>query len=113
MPKKGAAGELVEGETENGVSLVPSAPPAHMSLSVVLEGDGDLLSLEPPTWTPDSQALSCTRCKAPFRCRTLVFAHHKFLLFVPVKAMRRHHKVQLCLLSCNCLLQMQLNKDRR
>ncbi|BDA51595.1 probable SH3 domain-containing YSC84-like protein 1 at C-terminar half [Coccomyxa sp. Obi] len=69
VPRKGVSGELLEGEAEkeNGVSLVPSAPPAHMSLSAVLEGDGDLLSLEPPTWVPDSHATSCNRCRAGFR----------------------------------------------
>lgn len=69
VPRKGVSGELLDGEDEEkGVSLVPSAPPAHMSLSAVLEGDGDLLSLEPPTWVPDSHATSCNRCKAGFRC---------------------------------------------
>lgn len=68
VPRKGVSGELLEGEDEEkGVSLVPSAPPAHMSLSAVLDGDGDLLSLEPPTWVPDSHATSCNRCKAGFR----------------------------------------------
>jgi hypothetical protein len=47
---------------------VPSAPPAHVSLSTLLEGEGDLLSLEPPVWVPDSHASTCSRCKAPFRC---------------------------------------------
>ena len=55
-------------EDEGGVSLVPSAPPAHLSLSTLLEGEGDLLSLEPPVWVPDSHANTCSRCKAPFRC---------------------------------------------
>ena len=55
-------------EDEGGVSLVPSAPPAHVSLSTLLEGEGDLLSLEPPVWVPDSHASTCSRCKAPFRC---------------------------------------------
>ena len=54
-------------EEEAGVSLVPSAPPAHVSLSALLEGEGDLLSLEPPVWVPDSHASACTRCKQPFR----------------------------------------------
>jgi len=49
------------------VSLVPTAAPAHVSLSTLLEGEGDLLSLEPPVWVPDSHACSCTRCKLPFR----------------------------------------------
>lgn len=56
------------GEEADGViSLVPTAPPAHVSLSTLLEGEGDLLSLEPPVWVPDSHACSCTRCKLPFR----------------------------------------------
>lgn len=55
-------------EEEGGVSLVPSAPPAHVSLTSLLEGEGDLLSLEPPVWIPDSHASTCTRCKLPFRC---------------------------------------------
>ena len=49
------------------MSLVPTAPPAHVSLSALLEGEGDLLSLEPPVWVPDSHASACTRCKQPFR----------------------------------------------
>jgi hypothetical protein len=67
VPKKGANGESEGTQTENGVSLVPTAPPAHMSLSAVLDGDGDMLSLEPPCWVPDSHASTCTRCKAGFR----------------------------------------------
>ena len=47
---------------------MPSAPPAHVSLSTLLEGEGDLLSLEPPVWVPDSHASTCSRCMAPFRC---------------------------------------------
>lgn len=54
-------------EEDGGVSLVPSAPPAHVSLTTLLEGEGDLLSLEPPMWVPDSHASACTRCKLPFR----------------------------------------------
>ena len=54
-------------DEEAGVSLVPTAPPAHVSLSALLEGEGDLLSLEPPVWVPDSHASACTRCKQPFR----------------------------------------------
>ena len=56
-----------EEDEEAGVSLVPTAPPAHVSLSALLEGEGDLLSLEPPVWVPDSHASACTRCKLPFR----------------------------------------------
>ncbi len=58
------AGSLEKGK----VALVPTAPPMHMTLSTVLEGDGDLLSLEPPTWLPDSSASACPKCRAPFRC---------------------------------------------
>jgi hypothetical protein len=70
---KGGSGSIAEGEGEGaklggGVSLVPSAPPAHLSLAAVLGGDGDLLSLEPPAWLPDSHAAACARCRAPFRC---------------------------------------------
>ena len=66
--KAGAGGE--DGGEEGGkggVSLVPSAPPAHMSLSSVLGGEGDMLSLEPPAWVPDSHARACSRCRAGFR----------------------------------------------
>ena len=52
---------------EEAAQLSPSAPPMPMSLSTVLEGGGDLLSLEKPTWLPDSHALSCQSCGAPFR----------------------------------------------
>ena len=52
---------------EDGAHLSPSAPPMPMSLSTVLEGGGDLLSLEKPTWLPDSHALSCQSCGSPFR----------------------------------------------
>ena len=58
--------EVAEDE-EGGVSLVPSAPPAHVSLSTLLNGEGDLLSLEPPVWVPDSHASGCSRCKLAFR----------------------------------------------
>ena len=69
MQMKGA----VEEEGQAGVSLVPTAPPAHVSLSALLEGEGDLLSLEPPVWLPDSHASACTSCKLPFRwaCQNL------------------------------------------
>ena len=57
----------VDEEADRGVSLVPTAPPAHVSLATLLEGEGDLLSLEPPVWVPDSHASACTRCMLPFR----------------------------------------------
>ena len=47
---------------------VPSAPPLHVDLETVLEGEGDLLSLEPPTWVPDSHAGECSACHESFRC---------------------------------------------
>ena len=47
---------------------VPSAPPLHVDLETVLEGEGDLLSLEPPTWVPDSHAGECCACHEMFRC---------------------------------------------
>ena len=46
--------------------LLPSAPPLPVSLSAVLDGGGDLMSLEPPTWLPDSHCASCQKCDAPF-----------------------------------------------
>ncbi len=46
---------------------VPSAPPLHVDLETVLEGEGDLLSLEPPTWVPDSHAGDCSACHEAFR----------------------------------------------
>lgn len=50
------------------MALVPTAPPLHVDLETVLEGEGDLLSLEPPTWLPDSHAGECGICSEPFRC---------------------------------------------
>ena len=47
---------------------MPSAPPLHVDLETVLEGEGDLLSLEPPTWIPDSHAGDCSACHEAFRC---------------------------------------------
>lgn len=52
---------------ETDVTLVPTAPPAHISLSTVLQGGADLLSLEPPTWLPDSHAQDCGNCLQPFK----------------------------------------------
>ena len=52
---------------DTDVTLVPTAPPAHVSLSTVLQGGGDLLSLEPPTWLPDSHAQECGNCQQPFK----------------------------------------------
>lgn len=49
------------------VKLLPSAPPMQVSLSTVLDGHDDLMSLEPPTWLPDSCATACEHCTAPFQ----------------------------------------------
>jgi len=58
----------VEGEeAESDVRLVPSAPPMHVSLTTVLQGGGDLLSLEPPKWMPDSHAPACRLCVQDFQ----------------------------------------------
>ena len=54
---------------------VPSAPPLHCDLETVLEGEGDLLSLEPPTWVPDSHAGDCSACHEAFRCGVFVYSH--------------------------------------
>lgn len=48
------------------MALVPSAPPLHVDLRAVLEGSGDLMSLEPPKWVPDSSSPDCTACARPF-----------------------------------------------
>lgn len=56
------------------VTLVPTAPPIHVSLSTVLQGGGDLLSLEPPTWLPDSHAQECGNCQQTFRWASLLAA---------------------------------------
>ncbi len=53
---------------DTDVTLVPTAPPVHVSLSTVLQGEADLLSLEPPTWLPDSHAQDCGHCQQTFRC---------------------------------------------
>lgn len=54
--------------SKSDITLVPTAPPAHMTLSRVMEGEADLLSLEPPGWLPDSHAQECGQCQKPFRC---------------------------------------------
>lgn len=56
------------------VTLVPTAPPVYVSLSTVLQGGGDLLSLEPPTWLPDSHAQECGNCQQTFRWASLLAA---------------------------------------
>ena len=56
-----------------GLTLVPTAPPMHLTLSGVLGGGGDLLSCEAPAWLPDSYAPSCGACHAPFMS---VICHH-------------------------------------
>ena len=50
---------------------MPSAPPLHVDLETVLEGEGDLLSLEPPTWIPDSHSGDCSACHEAFRCGSI------------------------------------------
>ncbi len=59
-------------DSEADVKLVPTAPPMHISLSTVLDGGGDLLSLEPPKWLPDSHAAACGICNQDFRSHTLM-----------------------------------------
>lgn len=73
---------------DSDVTLVPTAPPVHVSLSTVLQGGGDLLSLEPPTWLPDSHAQECGNCQQTFRWAPLLAAS----LYAPVKNSyaRRH-----------------------
>lgn len=69
-PRKGEDGydpNASPEDSDSGVALVPSAPPLHCDLEAVLAGSGDLLSLEPPTWVPDSHAGDCTACHQPFR----------------------------------------------
>lgn len=62
----------LEADADNtDVTLVPTAPPVHVSLSTVLQGGGDLLSLEPPTWLPDSHAQECGNCQQTFRWASL------------------------------------------
>ena len=61
-----AKSKLPADSEDTDVSLVPTAPPEHVSLSTVLQGGGDLLSLEPPTWLPDSHAQTCGNCQQPF-----------------------------------------------
>ena len=60
--------KLAADSEDTDVPLVPTAPPVHVSLSTVLQGGGDLLSLEPPTWLPDSHAQTCGNCQQPFMC---------------------------------------------
>ena len=52
---------------EADITLVPTAPPSHISLSIVMQGGADLLSLEPPSWLPDSHAQECGACQKPFK----------------------------------------------
>mgnify|MGYP001070011766 CR=1 FL=1 len=48
------------------MALVPTAPPLHVDLRAVLEGTGDLMSLEPPKWAADSSSVNCQACSKPF-----------------------------------------------
>ncbi len=65
----------LEADADNtDVTLVPTAPPVHVSLSTVLQGGGDLLSLEPPIWLPDSHAQDCGNCQQTFRWASLLAA---------------------------------------
>ena len=59
--------EADDDKSDTDVTLVPTAPPMRISLSAVLDGEGDLLSLEPPKWLPDSHAPACGICNASFR----------------------------------------------
>lgn len=54
-------------DANSAVALVPTAPPLHCDLEAVLAGAGDVLSLEPPVWVPDSHCGDCTSCRQPFR----------------------------------------------
>lgn len=54
-------------DSDGSVALVPLAPPLHCDLDSVRGGEGDLLSLEPPMWIPDSHTGSCTSCNQVFR----------------------------------------------
>ncbi len=75
-PRKGEEGYDPDAEASEpalavpgGVAMLPAAPPPlHCDLETVLAGAGDLLSLEPPTWVPDSHAGACNACHQPFRC---------------------------------------------
>ena len=64
---------------------VPSAPPLHVDLETVLEGEGDLLSLEPPTWVPDSHAGDCSACHEAFRCGAVSRSIGRHELSLPVR----------------------------
>ena len=68
---------------------MPSAPPLHVDLETVLEGEGDLLSLEPPTWIPDSHAGDCSACHEAFRCRSR--AHKYFFPMLLFFRLLRNH----------------------
>ena len=59
--------EADDDKSDTDVTLVPTAPPMRISLSAVLDGEGDLLSLEPPKWLPDSHAPACGICNVSFR----------------------------------------------
>lgn len=61
------SGKVDAASDDTDVTLVPTAPPAHVSLSTVLQGGADLLSLEPPSWLPDSHAEDCGNCQLPFK----------------------------------------------
>lgn len=61
------SGKVDPASDDTDVTLVPTAPPAHVSLSTVLQGGADLLSLEPPSWLPDSHAEDCGNCQLPFK----------------------------------------------
>ena len=64
----GNTSQKADADPKSDITLVPTAPPAHMTLSRVMEGEADLLSLEPPSWLPDSHAQECGQCQKPFRC---------------------------------------------
>ena len=64
----GNTSQKADADSKSDITLVPTAPPAHMTLSRVMEGEADLLSLEPPSWLPDSHAQECGQCQKPFRC---------------------------------------------
>ena len=59
--------QKADADAKSEITLVPTAPPAHMTLSRVMDGEADLLSLEPPSWLPDSHAQECGQCQKPFR----------------------------------------------
>lgn len=55
-------------DDEYAVPCLPMAPRTMMrtSMSAVQAGQATVLTLDPPTWQPDSSAAGCSRCKAPF-----------------------------------------------